>query len=209
MTSLSRRQYSDNQPQHAKVVFTPFGPDRARISLEPETFKSVARGVSIPTGLAAPDDVSDTGIRAGHARRATRSTITSGIAAEEVVVGGRLINDRNDCVGVIDEKLLAFPDGSRHAELTTFGRVHAFNQVWVNPLCLSEGVPVSLGPVGRLDSYIYYLGHGESRGGLVEGAYVGEGKLGKLLRRAQSNGLRWGWHFAACIRKFFFHFAVC
>ena len=208
MISVSRRQYPDNQPQHAKVVFTPFGPDRARISLEPETLKGVSGSIDIPTGLAAPDDVSDTSIRAGRARRATRSTITSGIAAEEIVVGDRLINDGNDRVGVIDEKTLAFLDRSRDAELATFGRVHAFNQVRVNPLGLSGGVPVSMSPVGRLNSYIYYLGHGDSRSGLIVGAYVGEGKLGKLLR-TQGNGLRWGGHFA-CIRKFFFfHFAVC
>lgn len=209
MISVSRRQYPDNQPQHAKVVFTPFGPDRAHISLEPETLKGVSGSIDIPTGLAAPDDVSDTSIRAGRARRATRSTITSGIAAEEVVVGDRLINDGNDRVGVIDEKTLAFLDRSRDAELATFGRVHAFNQVRVNPLGLSGGVPAFMSLVGRLDSYIYYLGHGDNRSGLIDGTYVGEGKPGKLLR-TQGNGLLMGLAFRMHPQIFFFfHFAVC
>lgn len=54
-------------------------------------------------------------------------TITSRIAADEIVVVGGLVDDGDDCVGGIDEETGAFGDGTRNAELTAFDRVGAFD----------------------------------------------------------------------------------
>lgn len=54
-------------------------------------------------------------------------TITSRIAADEIVVVGGFVDDGDDCVGGIDEETGAFGDETGNAELATFDRVVAFD----------------------------------------------------------------------------------
>lgn len=53
--------------------------------------------------------------------------VTSGIAADEIVVVGGFVDDGDDCVGGVDEETGAFGDGTGNAELAAFDRVDAFN----------------------------------------------------------------------------------
>ena len=53
--------------------------------------------------------------------------ITSGIAADEIVVVGRFIDDGDNCVGGVDEQTGAFGDGTGNTELAAFDRVGAFD----------------------------------------------------------------------------------
>lgn len=85
--------------------------------------------------------------------------ITSGIVANKIVVGGRLINDGNNCVRAVDEKTGAFGDVMGCAKLATFDGVDALDQVFVDPTGLLLGDPVYTS-LRRFDGNIYDLGHG-------------------------------------------------
>lgn len=53
--------------------------------------------------------------------------ITSGIAADEIVVVSGSVDDGDDCVGIVDEETGAFGDGTGNAKLAAFDRVGALD----------------------------------------------------------------------------------
>jgi hypothetical protein len=126
---LPRRKQPNNHPQHAEVVFAPFGPDRSRVPLQPCAFEGMSSFIGVFAGAAAPNHIRDAGIRARTSPciMARCSTITSGTAANEIVVHCWFINNGNDCVWAIDEETGAVGDEVRHAQLAALDRVGALN----------------------------------------------------------------------------------
>lgn len=149
---------ADHHPQHAEVILTPFGPNRPRIPFEPRAFKVMAIFIGISAGAAAPDDVRDAGTQAWIPL--PDSTITTGIAADKIVVDGWLINNGNDCVWAIDEKTGVLRDDIRRTEQASFDRVGTLDQVWVDPIGLRLRT-VYIGCMRWFGGDIYDLGHVE------------------------------------------------
>jgi hypothetical protein len=115
---------------------------------------SVLIGVSAVA--AAPYHILNAGIQTRNSTLVARSsTITSGIAANKVIVDFGLINNRNHCIRTVDEETSAFRNMMGCTELPAFQRIDALNQVWVDPRLLLDSV-YSL----RLNGEIYNLGHG-------------------------------------------------
>jgi hypothetical protein len=125
--TMARSKQSKDYPQHAEIIFTPFGPNSPRIPFEPSTFKVMSKTIGVATCAAAPRHIRDTGIRAWNPGVARCQPITGGIAADEIVVVGGFVDNGDNCVGGVDEETGAFGDGTGNAKLAAFDCVGAFD----------------------------------------------------------------------------------
>lgn len=124
---MARSKQSKDHPQHAEIIFTPFGPNSPRVPFEPSAFKLMSKTIGVATCAAAPRHIRDTGIRTRSPGVARCGPITSGIAADEIVVVSGSVDDGDDCVGIVDEETGAFGDGTGNAKLAAFDRVGALD----------------------------------------------------------------------------------
>ena len=143
---MAHGKQAHNHPQHAKVIFTPFGANRAGISFEPSAFKPMAHFISHSTRPAAPNHVWKAGVRACIPLCIASRSITSGIAADDIV---RVFVNGDYCVGAIHEETGAFGNGTGDSKLAAFDRVGALDYIRVDPIGLDPVYNRGFGDIYR------------------------------------------------------------
>lgn len=112
--------------------------------------------IGVSAVAAAPYHILDASIQTRNSALVARSsTITSGIAANKMIVDLGLVNNGNHCIRTVDEETGAFRNMMGCTELPAFDRIDALDQVWVDPrLLLGSGYSL------RFNGEVYNLGHG-------------------------------------------------